>query len=178
MLQTDRPWTGRNIPSLNRPEDAVNTLKFWQRNLHRTISRPPILRAPFNFAVTSQRGGILLSWRPNAEANGYEILRSTNGDFSNEQNNLVTLSVDGSQFASFFDGVSGSGGSVTQKRYYRIRAVSAAGDASDPIKGELSGVLSATSIDPSDTGTASVTTRDSFGSGDPIAAQKNRWRAF
>jgi hypothetical protein len=159
-------------------------LKFWERNLHPTIARPPILKAPRNFAATGQRGGILLTWRADQEASGYEILRSVSGDFSSDNPDRVILTVAGGQFNSFFDGVSGSGSSVTEKRYYRIRALSNSSEGphgghsgGSRISGALSGVVSATSIDPSDTATASSTAYDGADN-DPTAAERNRWRAF
>jgi len=178
-LVKDRIWVGRTVRSVSRPEDVVWSLKTWERNLRRTVARPPILKPPRNFSATSQRGGIQLSWRPDSEAVGYEIVRSLNGDFSEEDNaNIVVLTVIGGSFSSFFDGVSGSGASTAQKRYYRMRSLSSVGSTSSgpsaspddaPIRGVLTGVVSVTSIDPTDTATASVTARDDFAS-DPSAA--------
>lgn len=185
-LQKDRIWSGRTLPSVSRPEDVIHTLKIWERNAHHAITRPPTLKAPRNFTAISQRGGIQLSWRPDPEASGYEIIRSLNGDFSEENNpDIVTISVNGQQFSSYFDTVGGTGGSVVQKRWYRIRGISGTNEfphggtalSGRLVRGILSGVIWATSIDPSDTVTASTTMRDDWNP-DPVAYEKKRWRAF
>lgn len=185
-LQKDRLWSGRTLPTVSKPTEIITALKTWERNTHGALTRPPLLKPPRNFSATGLRGGIQLSWRADTESSGYDLLRSDSGDFSNPNDaGIVTISLPDNKTTSYFDTVGGTGGSVVEKRWYRIRSRSGGSDSPHGgasvqgplISGSLSGPVWATSIDPTDTTTTPTVVDDVFAQ-DPIHRERNRYRSF
>ena len=152
----------RALPTINTREQLLPYLKQWSRSLAPLLRRPTTPQAPWRFRVTNQRGGLLLEWDTVSEADGYELLKSSTPDLSVPE----IISLNSAQANSYFDPVSGSGAGVTGTRYYKLRAT--AGTETNPhsVKGLLTGIVSATSIDPADTATAGGTTFDTTTSDD------------
>ena len=133
----------RSLPtSVNQPIETI--LANWQAQLANLISTTPPKVTPSNFAVSNQRGGMALSWSPVPDGDGYEILKSANGSFTDD---LQVLPIKDPSQCSFFDGTGGSATSVS----YRIRTTS--GTAANPQsqRGPESGPIRHTSIDSTDT---------------------------
>ena len=123
----------------------------------RPLRRAFVPRIPWNFMAEGKTDGILLTWEPVSGADGYEILRSDTGNFSNSietTDNVLTIALSSGQQDSYFDAL----GATSVTRYYMIRAT--AGTISSPhsVKGPLSGKISQTS--GSGTTTSDTTTTD------------------
>jgi hypothetical protein len=165
--------TTRAIPTITNASDLKAYLKNYQQSLDPTVLSAPTPIAPYNFKVTSQRGGNLLSWSPLiyprgsatnisqdqakiTKADGYEIQRSATGDFSPGKYTMTALR-DPAQ-SSYFDDVGGA----SQTFYYRMRATNGTSQTPYTINGLFTMVLKSTSIDSSDVATQPVTTTDTF----------------
>ena len=131
-------------------------LEQWRQGLNPLVSRPTVPRAPRNFKVTNQRGGNLLEWAAVNGADGYEILKSTSTDFTT----VEIIPLRSPEGTAYFDALSGSGAANTVTRHYKVRAT--AGTTQNPysVLGKLSGMISSTSIDTTDTATASTIQSD------------------
>ena len=151
--------TPRSLPTIRTYGDLLPYLKRWGQAINPLLKRVDTPAAPYRFRVTNQRGGNLLEWDAVDNVDGYEILKSTSGDFD-EGTSFETIALRSDQHTSYFDGLSGSGAAVTVQRYYKLRAT--AGTTQNPhvIKGLLTGIVTATTIDPADTATAGGTTED------------------
>src|SRR5271166_7009306 len=133
----------RSLPtSVNQPLETV--LANWQTQLANLISTTPPKATPSNFTVSNQRGGMSLAWSPMAEGDGYEILKSADGSFTND---LQIIPIKDPSQCSYFDGTGGTASSVS----YRIRTTS--GTAANPQsqRGPESGPIRHTSIAVTDT---------------------------
>jgi hypothetical protein len=144
----------RSLPTVTPTQDINETLANWATQLRPLIQNAAPQPTPLNFGATNSRGGITLSWSPVNGADGYEILRSLNGSFTDD---LQIIPVKNASQSSFFDSLGGN--SITA--HYRIRTTS--GTASNPQaqRGPESGVVRHTSIDASDTKSIAVSVFDS-----------------
>ena len=151
--------TPRALPTIKSYGDLLPYLKRWSQAINPLLKRVDVPHAPYRFRVTNQRGGNLLEWDNVAGADGYEILKSTTGDFDDGAS-FETIPLRSDQHTSYFDALSGSGAAVTVTRYYKLRATAGTTQNPHSIKGLLTGIVSATTIDPADTATGSTTTED------------------
>lgn len=157
-LNPSQPFSApkpRSLPSVTDNVDISQTLATWKKQLDpivKTVSPQP---TPLNFTATNSRGGIALSWSPVGAGDGYEILKSVSGSFSDD---LQIIPVKNANQSSFFDGTGGNAQTVS----YRIRTTS--GTASNPQsqRGPESGVVTHKSIDASDTSTKPTTVFDTY----------------
>lgn len=144
------------LPTIRSPQDFIREVKKWQTKLNPLVTSPRTPPAPFNFAGTRARGGITLAWAQVNGADGYEILRSDNGDFSNP----TIIPIRNPAQTSYFDAFTTAGGTGTVTKWYRIRATNGTFSQPGSAKGVLSGIVKQTSIDPTDTVTAASTVFD------------------
>lgn len=142
----------RKLPTIRHASQLVPYLKRWQKIIDPSLARPVKLKSPWRFRATRKRGGNLLQWATVTGADGYEILRSDTPDFSSP---LVIPIRSGVQNA-YFDPVGGS----PETKSYKIRATSGTLSVPHTVKGILSGIVTSTSIDSTDTVTAESTTLD------------------
>ena len=147
-----------SLPTISGTQNPINSLINWQQQLAPAVTNALPAPTPQNFGVTNSRGGLQLTWSPipnNDSVDGFEILKSQNGSFTDD---LQVIPVSGGQQSSFFDSMGGG----AQTAHYRIRATS--GTASNPqsVRGPDSGVVSHTSIDSGDTTTKPSTRFDQF----------------
>ena len=150
------------LPTIARNADLLIGLKVWQRTLSPNLIRPRSFRPPFNFRAstpTATGTGITLDWSTVRGADGYEIQRSSNGDFSTGYTIIVIYS--GRQ-ESHFDSLGATG----TQRWYRIRATGGNALAKHSIKGAWSSVIKATSNDGTTTYDGTTDDAWSEGSGD------------
>lgn len=143
----------RSLPTSTPTQDINQTLANWQTQLAPLIQNVAPQATPQNFGITNSRGGLTLNWSPVAGADGYEILRSLNGSFTDD---LQVIPVKNANQSSYFDSLGGN--SITA--HYRIRTTS--GTAANPqaARGPESGPVKHTSIDASDTKSVPVTVFD------------------
>lgn len=145
------------LPTLGSPQDLIRFLKKWQTKLNPLVAQSGTPVAPYNFAGTRMRGGISLSWTPpSSKVDGFEILRSTNGDFSK----ATVIPIRNALQTSYFDSLTTAGGTGTVTMWYRMRATNGTFSQPGAVKGVLTGVVTVTSIDPTDTVTPASTTYD------------------
>ena len=145
----------RALPTSTPTQDINQTLANWQTQLQPIVQNAAPQATPQNFSVTNSRGGLNLSWSPVAGADGYEILKSSNGSFTDD---LQTIPVKSAGQTSYSDSLGGN----SKTAAYRIRTTS--GTASNPQsqRGPESGVVQHTSIDSSDTKSLPTTKFDTF----------------
>lgn len=141
----------RILPTITKQEDPARYLKVWERRLQPLVRRIPAARVPWNFSAEGRRGGVYLTWRETIGADGYEIERAESVDMLT---NPFKILLSGVLNVAHFDAVSPtSGGTGTVTRYYRIRSTSGSLDRPQEIRGLWSSVISAQTIDPTDTTT-------------------------
>ncbi len=145
----------RSLPTVAPNQNLNETLANWQTQLAPLVQNVAPQATPQNFSVTNSRGGMTISWSPVSGADGYEILKSASGSFTDD---LQVIPVKNANQSSYFDSTGGN----SQTAHYRIRSTS--GTASNPQsqRGPESGVVKQTSIDASDTKSVPVTVRDNF----------------
>lgn len=152
-----RKPTARAIPLISNQSQLQQYLQTWRAHVSKNLQRPPAPIIPWNFNATNMRGGIMLTWSPTPGADGYEVLRTDNGDFSGSPgSNLTVTPIRDPKASSYFDSL---GGTAT-KKWYKIRATSGTHDAPHSVHGNASGIVTHTSIDSSDTVTIPSTIRD------------------
>lgn len=144
------------LPSITNTQDFIRDIKKWQTKLNPLVQKPRTPIAPYNFSATRQRGGITLSWAKVVGADGYEILRSPNGDFST----ATLIPIRNPSQTGYFDALTTSGGTGPVTMFYRIRATNGTFSQPGSAKGILSGIVTISSIDPTDTVTPSSTVYD------------------
>src|SRR3954462_6406404 len=134
----------RSLPTSTPTQDINQTLANWQTQLNGLVQNVSPQATPQNFGITNSRGGLTLNWSPVDGADGYEILKSANGSFTDD---LQIIPVKNANQSSFFDSLGGN----SQTAHYRIRTTS--GTAANPQsqRGPESGPIKHTSIDASDT---------------------------
>jgi hypothetical protein len=145
----------RSLPTSTPTQDINQTLANWQTQLNGLVQNVAPQATPQNFGITNSRGGLTLNWSPVAGADGYEILKSASGSFTDD---LQIIPVKNANQSSFFDSLGGN----SQAAHYRIRTTS--GTAANPQsqRGPESGPIKHTSIDASDTVSVPVTVFDTM----------------
>lgn len=143
----------RSLPTVTPTQNINETLANWATQLTPLIQNVAPQATPQNFGITNSRGGLTLNWSPVAGADGYEILRSLNGSFTDD---LQIIPVKNANQSSYFDSLGGN----STTAHYRIRTTS--GTAANPQsqRGPESGPIRHTSIDASDTKSVPVTIFD------------------
>jgi|SRR5581483_5281590 len=152
----------RSLPTIN-PQDLAGTLQNWKAKLGTAVKNSLPAPTPYNFSVTSARGGLKLTWSPVqtpsdtalGSPDGYEILKSASGTFTDD---LEVIPITNAAQSSYFDSTDGNSKTVS----YRIRTT--AGTPSNPqsARGPESGVVAHTSIDSNDTNTIPTTVQDKY----------------
>jgi hypothetical protein len=164
MARKHRPFSApqrRSLPTINN--DTAATLQNWKAKLNKTIKNSLPAPTPYNFAVTSARGGLKITWSPVqtpadtslGSPDGYELLRSVNGTFTDD---LQVIPIKNVGQSNYFDSTNGNSQTVS----YRIRTT--AGTSSNPqaMRGPESGVVAHTSIDANDTKSTPTTVLDNY----------------
>lgn len=145
----------RSLPTSTGTVDVSQTLASWQSQLNPGVKNTAPQATPVNFKVTNSRGGLTLAWSPVSGADGYEILKSQNGSFTDD---LQVLAVPGANASSYFDGTGGN----ALTAHYRIRTTSGTARNPQSQRGPESGTIGHTSIDSLDTATVPVTKFDNY----------------
>lgn len=145
----------RSLPTVTPTQDINQVLANWQTQLAPLIQSALPQPTPLNFSATNSRGGMTLSWSPVSGSDGYEILKSANGSFSDD---LQIIPIKDANQSSYFDSTGGN----SQTAHYRIRTTSGTTANPQSQRGPESGVVKQTSIDASDTKSVPVTVRDTF----------------
>ena len=147
------------LPTPTSIQDVPRILKKWQTQLNPLLSQVKTPHAPYNFQATRARGGIQLSWKTIAgtDADGYQIQRSDDGNFSNP----TIFTIAGANQGTFLDSLGGTaGGTGPITKFYRIRATNGTQANPQSVFGVLSGTITTSSIDPTDTVTPATTVFD------------------
>jgi hypothetical protein len=129
---------------------------MWQNQLAPGVQNSAPQVTPSNFSITNSRGGLSLSWSPvqtEQGADGYEILKSSNGSFTDD---LQVIPVPNVKQSGFFDS---TGGNATAASY-RIRTTSGTPQNPQSQRGPESGPIRHISIDATDTLSIPVTKFD------------------
>ena len=145
------------LPTIGRSNDIAVYLKKWQTTLNRVLKTANSPKAPWNFTVTNAQGGFQLSWSPVVGSDGYQILRSSSGDFSNPE---AVIIISGQNQSKFFDHILAGAGSLTVTKFYKIRATNGIPHNPQSVLGVLSGIVSHTSLANNDTTTVPTTISD------------------
>lgn len=145
----------RSLPTVTPTNDIIQVLGNWQTQLNPLVQNVAPQATPLNFSVTNSRGGLTLKWSPVAGGDGYEILKSQNGSFSDD---LQVIPVKDINQSKFFDSTGGN----SQKASYRIRTTSGTLANPQSQRGPESGVITHTSIDAADTISIPTTQFDNF----------------
>ncbi len=137
----------RNLPTI----PGSPYFKIWARALASSVQDAPSRKAPWNFKAEGKTDGILLTWATVAGADGYEIWRSDDADFST---GVTIIPVPQQQQDSYFDAL----GATSVTRFYKI--LSTSGTIAKPhlARGPLSGIVTETS--GSGTSDSDTTTTD------------------
>ena len=148
----------RSLPTFTPTQDPATTFANWATQLAPSVKNAAPQPTPQNFSITNARGGLTLNWSPVLQASGadgYEILKSPSGSFTND---LQIIPVKDPNQSTYFDGTGGT----AKTAFYRIRTTS--GTAANPQsqRGPESGVIKHTSIDAADTATTPVTFFDNY----------------
>ena len=143
----------RSLPTVTPNQDITQVLANWQTQLAPLVQNVAPQATPQNFGVTNSRGGLTLNWSPVSGADGYEILRSLNGSFTDD---LQIIPVKNANQSSYFDSLGGN----STTAHYRIRTTS--GTAANPQsqRGPESGPVKHTSLDATDTKSTPLTVFD------------------
>jgi len=138
----------RNLPTI----PGSPHFKIWARTLAPSVQSSFAPKAPWNFKAEGKTDGILLTWTTVKGADGYELVRSDDGDFST---GLTIISLPQQQQNSYFDAL----GATSVTRSYKIRATSGTIAKPHVARGPLSGIVTETS--GSGTSASDTTTDDS-----------------
>lgn len=158
MAKSKQPFSAprpRSLPTSTGTQDINQTLASWQTALNPGIKSTPPQPTPYNFSVTNSRGGLQLSWSPVSGADGYEILKSQNGSFTDD---LQVISIKDANRSNHFDSTGGN----AQGASYRIRTTSGTPQNPQAQRGPESGVVKHTSIDAGDTNSVPTTLFDNY----------------
>lgn len=147
--------TPRSLPTITSGQPIEQLLTTWWAHLNPLVQNARPQPTPLNFSVTNARGGLNLSWSPVTGGDGYEILKSISGSFTDD---LQVVPVKNRNQAQFFDSTGGNALTV----HYRLRTTSGTITNPQSQRGPESGVIRHTSIDASDTTSVPVTVRDNF----------------
>lgn len=144
------------LPTITNMAQLQQVLNTWQQGLKRTLKRVQVPTIPWNFTVTTKQGGNLMNWAQVTGADGYEILISADGTFTD----TVVVRLSNNIQTSYFDTVATASGVAPSKRYYKIHATAGTIAAPQSVVGKDSQPISATAIAPNDTVTGSSSTTD------------------
>jgi hypothetical protein len=136
--------------------DSEQVLAMWQNQLAPSVQNAAPQVTPSNFSITNARGGLSLSWSPVQSANGadgYEILKSPNGSFTDD---LQVIPVKNVNQSGYFDPTGGTSTAAS----YRVRTTSGTPQNPQSQRGPESGPIRHASIDSADTKTVPVTKFD------------------
>lgn len=145
----------RSLPTVSPNQPLEQTLANWRTQLNPLVENATPQATPLNFGVTSARGGLNLTWSPVTGGDGYEILKSANGSFTDD---LQIIPIKDINQTKFFDPLGGN----AQSASYRIRTTSGTRANPQSQRGPESGPVVHTSIDASDTKSVPTTILDSF----------------
>jgi len=124
----------RNLPTI----PGSPHFKIWARTLAPTFQESLAKKAPWQFKAEGKTDGILLTWTTVIGADGYEIWRSGDEDFST---GVTIIPVPQQQQDSYFDAL----GATAIKRSYKIRSTSGTIARPHAVQGPLSGIVTETS---------------------------------
>jgi hypothetical protein len=152
----------RSLPTVNA-HDIEASLQGWKNKLQRAVKNSLPAPPPYNFAVTSVRGGLKLTWSPVqtpadtslGSPDGYEILKSPSGTFTDD---IQVIPIKAAGVFSYLDSIDGSAKRVS----YRIRTTAGTPSRPQSVRGPESGVVAHRSIDASDTKSTPTTVVDNF----------------
>jgi hypothetical protein len=152
----------RSLPTVNA-HDIEASLQGWKNKLQRAVKNSLPAPPPYNFAVTSVRGGLKLTWSPVqtpadtslGSPDGYEILKSPSGTFTDD---IQVIPIKAAGVFSYLDSIDGSAKRVS----YRIRTTAGTPSRPQSMRGPESGVVAHTSIDSNDTKSTPTTVVDNF----------------
>ena len=133
----------RSLPTfVNQPQEVV--MASWQAQLTPLVSNVAPQATPLNFTVKNAPGGNSLSWSPVHTGDGYEILASVNGSFTDD---LQVIPIKDPSQNTFFHSTNGTAQTVS----YRVRTTSGTTTNPQSQRGPETGPIRSTSINPSDT---------------------------
>lgn len=150
----------RSFPTISNHAQLLQYLQRWRSALRSSVKQPNPPSAPLNVTATAKYGGILVSWAApitGVDIDGYELLRSTTADFSQ---NVVIIPLRHFTQTQYLDAI----GTIATTIYYKVQAT--AGTASEPysIKGDFSLIVSVKSFDASPTIGSIAPTTDTYAS--------------
>ena len=137
----------RNLPTI----PGSPHFKIWARSLAPSVQTAPAKKAPWQFKAEGKTDGILLTWATVAGADGYEIWKSEDADFST---GVTVIPIPQQQQDSYFDAL----GATSVTRFYKILSTSGTIAKPHSSRGPLSGIVSETS--GSGTSSPDTTTND------------------
>jgi hypothetical protein len=132
-------------------------LARWRQGIQEGVVSVATPKIPWNFQVSSQQGGNLLSWQAVDSADGYIVEISTTADFST---GTSIKQLPGNQNINYFDTVPTANGVAPGQRWYRVCATAGTVNRPQSVEGLFSGIVASTAIAPNDTVTAPSTARD------------------
>lgn len=142
----------RNLPTI----PGSPHFKIWARSLASSVQGVLAQKAPWLFKAEGKTDGILLTWAVVVGADGYEIWKSEDADFSAF---VTIIPINQQQQDSYFDAL----GATSVTRSYKIRSTSGTVAKPHTARGPLSGIVTETS--GSGTSAFDTTTTDSTQSG-------------
>jgi hypothetical protein len=116
-----------------------------------SVKSPVAKKAPWQFKAEGKTDGILLTWAAVVGADGYEIVKSEDTDFSTA---VTIIPIPQQQQNSYFDAL----GAASVDRSYKIRSTSGTIAKPHTVRGPLSGIVTETS--GSGTSVTDTTTTD------------------
>lgn len=142
----------RNLPTI----PGSPHFKIWARSLAPSVQGALAKKAPWQFSAEGKTDGILLTWATVAGADGYEIWKSDDADFST---GVTIIPIPQQRQDSYFDAL----GATSVTRSYKILSTSGTIAKPHTIRGPLSGIVTETS--GSGTSVSDTTTTDRTQSG-------------
>ncbi len=137
----------RNLPTI----PGSPHFKIWERSLAPSVKNPVAKKSPWQFKAEGKTDGILLTWATVDGADGYEIVKSEDTDFSAV---VTVIPILQQQQNSYFDAL----GAASVTRSYKIRSTSGTIAKPHTVRGPLSGIVTETS--GSGTSATDTTTTD------------------
>jgi hypothetical protein len=137
----------RNLPTI----PGSPYFKIWARSLAPSVQGARAKKAPWQFKADGKTDGILLTWATVMGADGYEIWKSEDADFSTA---VTIIPIPQQQQNSYFDAL----GATSIQRFYKIRSTSGTLAKPHTLRGPLSGIVTETS--GSGTSATDTTTTD------------------
>jgi hypothetical protein len=137
----------RNLPTI----PGSPHFKIWARTLAPNVQGALAKKAPWQFKAEGKTDGILLTWATVVGADGYEIWRSEDADFST---GVTVIPIPQQRQDSYFDAL----GATSIQRSYKILSTSGTLAKPHTVRGPLSGIVTETS--GSGTSASDTTTTD------------------